>query len=65
MIRKLKPEEKKALERKLKESGVDLERGKPIKIELTDEKKEELKKLIAESEEERLKRIDKVLKSRG
>jgi hypothetical protein len=63
-MRKLTPEEKKALKEKIKEAGLD-ERSKPNQITLSDDKKEEMKKLIAEAERERLERLDKSLHSRS
>jgi hypothetical protein len=63
-MRKLTPEEKQALKEKIKEAGLD-ERSKPNQITLSDDKKEEMKKLIAEAERERLERLDKSLHSRS
>jgi len=63
-MRKLTPEEKKALKEKIKEAGLE-ERSKPNQITLSDDKKEEMKKLIAEAERERLERLDKSLHSRS
>jgi low affinity Fe/Cu permease len=63
-MKKLTPEEKKALQEKIKEAGLD-ERSKPNQITLSDDKKEEMKKLIAEAERERLERLDKSLHSRS
>jgi low affinity Fe/Cu permease len=63
-MRKLTLEEKKALQEKIREAGLD-ERSKPNHITLSDDKKEEMKKLIAEAERERLERLDKSLHSRS
>jgi len=63
-MRKLTPEEKQALKEKIKEAGLE-ERSKPSQITLSDDKKEEMKKLIAEAERERLERLDKSLHSRS
>ncbi|MFC1714988.1 hypothetical protein ACFL6S_15070 [Candidatus Poribacteria bacterium] len=63
-MRKLTPEEKQALEEKLKEEGINEERGKPVKLTLTDEKKEAMKKMIAQAEHERLGRLDRMMHSR-
>ncbi len=63
-MRKLTLEEKQALEEKLKEEGIDEERGKPVKLTLTDDKKEAMKKMIAQAEQERLGRLDKMMHSR-
>lgn len=64
-MRKLTPEEKQALEEKLKEEGLDEERGKQTKkTPLTDEEKEAMKKMIAQAEHERLGRLDKMMHSR-
>jgi len=63
-MRRLTPEEKQALKEKIKEAGLE-ERSKPNQITLSDDKKEEMKKLIAEAERERLERLDKSLHSRS
>ena len=63
-MRKLTPEEKQALKEKIREAGLE-ERSKPNQITLSDDKKEEMKKLIAEAERERLERLDKSLHSRS
>jgi|GEM_PF-3301951 len=63
-MRKLTPEEKKALEEKLREEGLDEERRKPAEITLSDDKKEEMKKMIARAERERIGRLDKMVHSR-
>lgn len=63
-MRKLTSEEKQALKEKIKEAGLD-ERSNPNQITLSDDKKEEMKKLIAEAERERLERLDKSLHSRS
>ncbi len=63
-MRKLTPEEKQALQEKIREAGLD-ERSKPNQITLSGDKKEEMKKLIAEAERERLERLDKSLHSRS
>lgn len=63
-MRRLTPEEKQALKEKIKEAGLE-ERSKPNQITLSDDKKEEMKKLIAEAERERLERLDKTLHSRS
>ncbi len=63
-MRKLTPEEKQALEEKLKEEGIEDERGKPAQLTLTDDKKEAMKKMIAQAEHERLGRLDRMLHSR-
>ena len=64
-MKKLTPEEKQALEKKLREEGLDEERSKPIKLTLSDDKKEEMKKLIAQAERERLEQLDKRMHSRS
>ncbi len=63
-MRKLTPEEKQALQEKIREAGLE-ERSKANQITLSDDKKEEMKKLIAEAERERLERLDKSLHSRS
>jgi low affinity Fe/Cu permease len=63
-MRKLTPEEKQALKEKLRESGVDEERGRSAKLTLSDDKKEEMKKMIAQAERERIGRLDKMIHSR-
>jgi hypothetical protein len=63
-MRRLTSEEKRALKEKIKEAGLD-ERSKSNQITLSDDKKEEMKKLIAEAERERLERLDKSLHSRS
>ena len=63
-IKKLTPEEKQALEEKLRVEGHNQERGKPIKLTLPDDKKEKLKEKIAQAERERLELLDKRLHSR-
>jgi hypothetical protein len=64
-MRKLSPEEKQALKEKLKEEGIDEERGKPVQLTLSDDKKEEMKEMIAQAERERIGRLDKRLHSRS
>ena len=64
MQKKLTQEEKQALRGKLKEEGLDDERGKPIELTLTDDKKEAMKKMIAQAEHDRLGKLDKMLHSR-
>jgi len=63
-MKKLTSEEKKALKEKLQEAGLDDKGGKPLKLTLSDEKKEEMKKMIAQEEHHRLGRLDKMLHSR-
>ena len=63
-MKKLTPEEKQALEEKLRGEEHNQERGKPIKLTLSDDKKEELRKKIAQAEHERLELLDKRLHSR-
>lgn len=63
-MRKLTSEEKRALQEKIREAGLE-ERSKPNQITLSDDKKEEMKKLIAEADRERLERLDKTLHSRN
>ena len=63
-MRKLTPEEKQVLGAKLREEGIDEGRGRPITLTLTDDKKEAMKKMIAQAEHERLGRLDKMLHSR-
>ncbi len=63
-MRKLTPEEKQVLGEKLREEGIDAERGRPIRLTLTDDKKEAMKKMIAQAGHERLVRLDKMLHSR-
>ena len=62
-MKKLTPEEKQALEEKIREAGLE-ERSKPTKLTLSDDKKEEMKKMIAQAERERLGRLDRSLHSR-
>ena len=62
-MRKLTLEEKQALQEKIREAGLE-ERSKPNKITISDDKKEEMKKMIAQAEHERLERLDKGLHSR-
>jgi len=64
-MRKLTSEEKEALKEKLREEGLDEEGRKPVKIELSDDKKEEMKRMIAQAERERIGRLDKMLHSRS
>ena len=63
-MRKLTSEEKRALQEKIREAGLE-ERSKLNQITLSDDKKEEMKKLIAEADRERLERLDKSLHSRS
>ena len=63
-MRKLTPEEKEALKQKLREEGLDEERSKPVKLTLSDDRKEEMKKMIAQAERERIGRLDRMLHSR-
>ena len=64
MKKKLTTEEKDALKHKLEESGFDEEGSKPIKLTLSDDKKEKMKELIAQAEREKLERLDKNIHSR-
>jgi hypothetical protein len=64
-MRKLTPEEKEALKQKLREEGIDEERSKPVKLTLSDDRKEEMKEAIARAERERIGRLDKMLHSRS
>jgi len=64
-MRKLTPDEKKALKQKLREEGIDEERSKPVKLTLSDDRKEEMKEAIARAERERIGRLDKMLHSRS
>ena len=61
--RKLTPEEKQVLQEKIREAGLE-ERSKATKITLSDDKKEQMKKIIAQAEQERLERLDKTMHSR-
>jgi hypothetical protein len=63
-MKKLTSEEKQALKEKLREEGLDEERRRPVKIALSDDKKEEMKKMIAQAERERIGRLDKMVHSR-
>lgn len=63
-MRKLTPEEKRTLKEKLREAGMDEERRNPPKLTLSDDKKEEMKKVLAQAEHERLEKLDKMLHSR-
>lgn len=63
-MRKLTPEEKKALEEKLRKEGYEDERSKPIALTITDDEKEEMKKKLAQAEHEKLGRIDSMFHSR-
>lgn len=62
-MRELTPEEKQALEERIHEAGLD-ERRKVGKLTISDDKKEEMKKMIAQAERERLEQLDKRLHSR-
>ncbi|MBD3184301.1 hypothetical protein GF312_18605 [Candidatus Poribacteria bacterium] len=62
-MRKLTEKEKEALKAKIKEAGLD-ETSKIGKITISEEKKEEMKKLIAEEEHKRLEKLDKGLHAR-
>ena len=64
-MRKLTSEERQALKEKLREEGIEEERGKPTKLTLSDDKKEEMKKMIAQAERERIGRLDKMMHSRS
>ena len=63
-MKKLTREEKQALEEKIREAGLE-ERSKAAQITISDDKKEQMKKLIAQAERERLERLDKSLHSRS
>jgi len=63
-MRKLTPEEKEVLREKLREEGIDEERSSPVKPTISDDEKEEMKKLIAQAERERIGRLDKLVHSR-
>ena len=62
-MKKLTPEEKIALKEKLREEGIG-EEGKPVKLTLSDDKREEMKKMIAQAEQNRIGQLDKMLHSR-
>lgn len=63
-MKQLTPEEKEALKEKIHEAGLD-QRGRTIKLTLSDDKKEEMKKMIARAEHDRLGQLDKQLHSRS
>ena len=63
-MKKLTPEEKQAFKKKLQESGVDEERGKKLKLTLSDDKKKQMKEMLAQAEHERLGKLDRMLHSR-
>ena len=63
-MKKLTPEEKQALKEKIKEAGLDTEGRRPVKLTLSDDKKKEMKKMIAQAEHDRLGKLDKMLHSR-
>ena len=63
-MKKLTPEEKQALKEKLREAGIDDERSRPAKLTLSDDNKEEMKKMLAQAEHERLGKLDKMMHSR-
>ena len=65
MPQELTEEEKQVLKEKIHEAGLDKRRSGNSKIELTDSNKEEMKKMIARAEKERLGQLDKNLHSRG
>ncbi len=65
MKKKLTPEEKKVLQEKIREAGLDEERGKPAEVNLSDDEKEKMKEMIARAEQERLGRLDRLLHSRS
>ena len=64
-MKELTPAEKEALKEKIHEAGLDKKRRGTGKIELTDDNKEEMKKMIARAERERLGLLDKHLHSRS
>lgn len=64
-MRKLTPEEKEALKEKLQKEGIEKEGSRPIHLTLTDDKKEELKKMIADAEREKLGRLENISPSRS
>ena len=64
-MRKLTEEEKRILQEKIHEAGLDKKRRGTGKIELTDDNKEEMKKMIARAERERLGLLDKHVHSRS
>jgi len=63
-VKELTSDERQALKEKLREEGIDDEGSKPVKLTLSDDKKEEMKEMIARAEHERLGRLDKMLHSR-
>ena len=63
-MRTLTPEEKQALREKLEEEGLGEERSRPAKLTLSDGKKEEMRKMIAQAGRERIGRLDKMVHSR-
>lgn len=63
-MRKLTLEEKQALKEKIKEAGMETEGRKPVKLTLSDDKKKEMEKMIAQAEHDRLGKLDKMLHSR-
>ena len=64
IMKDLTTEQKKALKEKLRESGLDEEGRKPVKLTLSDDEKEEMKKKLAQAEHEKLEKLDKGLHSR-
>jgi len=64
-MRELTQEEKQVLKEKIHQAGLDKKRGGTGKIELTDSKKEEMKKMIARAEKQRLEQLDKRMHSRS
>ena len=64
-MRKLTSEEKEALQKKLREEGFGEEGGRKVQLTLSDDKKKEMEKMIAQAERERIGRLDKRLHSRS
>ena len=64
-MRELTQEEKQALKEKIHAAGLDKRRSGTGQIELTDSNKEEMKKMIARAEKQRLEQLDKRMHSRN
>jgi len=64
-MKELTQEEKQVLKEKIHEAGLDKRRSGASKIELSDSNKEEMKKMIARAEKQRLEQLDKRMHSRS
>jgi len=61
-MKKVSQREKEVIEEKLRKEGI--EEKKPVQVSISDDQKEQLKKMIAESEHHKFAVLDKDIRSR-